>query len=234
MRLKLNAKHLAVMIIILSIVIFAGTAFYKWYITSNTTFVAGMPPEELLTRIEPKTVPYEQIKPPAVTQNDKFILGSASSSIGIIFFGDYADRQSADLINKLKESLKDNKKIRLIWRDLPETTDENDPGFEAAVISNCSKLIHEDWYLHDKILKIQNEKLTNNTLKQIVFEDMDAEMLYTCWNDTAIRNQVRLNVQTYRGDGIDTAPFIFVGTQAIPAAKADMETILEALKTYNF
>ena len=48
--------------------------------------------------------------------------------------------------------------------------------------------------------------------------------------DTSIRQMVRTAAKRARGDGIDKAPFVFVRTQAFPAALASSTAVLGAIR----
>lgn len=234
MHIQISAQKSATLIIIFAILIFAGAAGYTWYKTSTDTYLSGAPPQDLINEIPAKTVPYNQIKPPAVTPFDAFIIGSATSTYGIIFYGDYANPASnALIVDLLPKLLPYEDLVRLNWRYLPETTKDGDIGFETAIASECSRLLEINWPLHTGLIMEPANKLNRSYLRQLVENlTMEPEMVYACQNNTAIRDAIKTAIQTAKGDGIDKAPFIFVGTEAIPASEANTDTIINALRNY--
>ncbi|GEM_PF-903898 len=234
MQLHLNAQKTAILIIIFAIVIFIGSAGYKWYKISTSTYIAGAPPIDLVNEIPPKSVPYDQIKPRALTPYDAFIIGSVTSSYGLIFYGDYTNLASnALLVELVSKLLPYEDLVRLNWHYLPETTKDGDMGFESAIASECSRLLEQNWPLHEALLKESGKKLSRSRLKQIIEEfSADPEMIHVCQNNSVIRESVKTAIQIAKGDGIDKAPFVFVGTEAIPASEANIEKIINALRDY--
>lgn len=234
MQIHLNTQKIATLIIIFAIVIFAGSAGYKWYKISTDTYIAGAPPADLINEIPPKSVPYNQIKPRALTPYDAFIIGSASSSYGLVIYGDYTNPASNALLAELVPKLLPYEDlIRLNWHYLPETTKDGDMGFEAAIASECSRLLDTGWPLHAALLKETNKTLNRSRLKQLVEDlSMDPEMINACQNNAAVRDSIKTAIQTAKGDGIDKAPFVFVGTEAIPASEVNTEKIINALRNY--
>jgi protein-disulfide isomerase len=234
MQIHLSAQKMATLIIIFAIVIFAGSAGYTWYKTSTETYIAGAPPADLINDIPPKSVPYNQIKPRALTPYDAFLLGSATSSYGLVFYGDYTNPASnALLIELISKLLPYEDLIRLNWHYLPETTKDGDMGFEAAIASECSRLLEPNWPLHAVLIKETDKTLNRSRLRQLVENlSMDPEMVNACQNNTAVRDSIKTAIQTAKGDGIDKAPFVFVGTEAIPATEANAEKIINALRNY--
>jgi Thioredoxin len=230
----ITPQKTATLILIMAIVIFVGAASYNWYYKSQKTYLAGSPPPELLSKIPPKQVPYNQIKPPAITANSAFLNGSASSTYGIIFYGDYTDQLSNDLIKNLTiEISKYGDSVRLIYNYLPKTSNDGDIGYEAAVASECSRFLESNWLLHTLLIDTDAEKLKKSQItKLITNSSLEPEIMKTCQNNTTIRNQVQNNIDIAKGDGIDAAPFIFVGTQVIPASQATVENISNAIKNY--
>jgi len=234
MPIRISAQKLATLIIIFAIVLFTAGAGYSIYISSTKHYLAGAPPKELTQKIPPKTVPYTQIKPPAITPSDTFIIGSSSSTYGIIFYGDYTNQQSNDLLLSLMPALGSYADlIRVNYRHLPKTTDDGDIGFEAAVASECTHLFGSGWMLHNLLISTKTKDIKTNSLRQFIQEtSLEPEIISACQFNTAIREQISTAIQTAKGDGIDTAPFIFVGTKAIPATEATTENVLNAIKSY--
>lgn len=231
--MRLSPQHLAIPILLLAIVGFIGAITYRWYTVREETFLAGAPPQDILDAIEPRQVPYEQIKPRAITPTDAFLFGSPSSSAGVLFYGDYNDPASnaafQDVFQKLVPF---QDRVRLVWHHLPASTDDGDPSFEAAVLSECSRIINPRWPIH-YLLVISEEPWKTKDLQRIAFQLSESEdELLACQRDADLRSYLRKQIQIARGDGIDTAPFVFSGTQAIPASAVSGDTVLHALDSF--
>jgi len=231
---KLDNKILAMGILGIAICFCIGSAIYKCNKKYRQTFMAGQPPQEILERIDPKKVPYNQIKPPAVSELDAFLVGSASSSIGVIFYGDYTDPKSTKLLREIEPRIRSGKGlIRLIWHNLPSSTENNDPGFEAAVLSECSRILDSSWNVHYALIALNKDKVKNADLNRVSTENQDPKkLLEACRFDSTVRANVKYTIDLAKGDGIDQAPFIFVGSQAIPSQNATSTSIIEAIQAY--
>jgi len=234
MHRQISAQKLATLIIIFAILLFVGAAGYSWYRNATETFIAGAPPEELINEIPAKSVPYDQIKPPAISPYDAFLIGGTSSTYGVVFYGDYTNAESNKIIQELVPQLQNfGGIVRLNWRYLPETTKDGDVGFEAAVASECSRLLNEPWPLHQLFTETIDGKLSKNLIKQLIQNaSPEPELIFACQNNSTLRDNIRTAIQTAKSDGIDKAPFIFVGTTVIPADSASTANILNALQTY--
>jgi hypothetical protein len=235
MHINFSIQKLATLIIIFAILIFAGSAGYGWYKTSTDTYLSGAPPLNLINEIPPKSVPYNQIKPPAITPYDAFLIGSSTSTYGMVFYADYSNSASNALILELLPKLLPyDDLVRLNWRYLPETTKDGDIGFETAIAAECARLIDPTvWALHVGLLMEPPDKLNRSGLRRLVENlTLEPEMVNACQNNTSIRETIRTAIQTAKGDGIDKAPFVFVGTEAIPASEVNTDKIINALRNY--
>ncbi|MFA6504057.1 MAG: thioredoxin domain-containing protein [Patescibacteria group bacterium] len=231
--MKLLSKNtLAAAIITIAGLVLVGSMGWSWYKTRTDFFLSGAPPASMMNEITPKKVPYGQIKPPAFLQTDALIYGSMTSTASIVFYGDYTDPKSNILARDIDTWVRTSKgKIRLIWQYLPATDKDGNASFEAAVFSECSRLMDDKWIAHT--LMINMPKVGMSDVESLTDQLTDKDgMLYDCRKDKNIRDYVRTKVQTARGDGIDTAPFVFVGTHVFPSQSASSTSIIQAAQTY--
>ncbi|MBD3281302.1 hypothetical protein GF391_00980 [Candidatus Uhrbacteria bacterium] len=234
MNLHINPQKLAIGIIFLAMALFIVGAGYSIYTTYSESYIAGSPPKELIEKIPPKQVPYDQIKPPAIAPDDAFIIGSPSSTYGIVFYGDYANSASNQLLVELMPALEPyGELIRLNYRHLPEATKDGSMGFEAAVASECSRLLGTNWLLHHLLIQTNPDKLSISFIRNTIeTTSAQSEIIKACQFNTPIREKIATAIARAKGDGIDKAPFVFVGTQAIPAKSATKDQIIDALKRH--
>lgn len=227
----LSPQRLAIAVLVLAafgLCFFAGR---QWYVTSTQTYYSGSPPTEILEDIEAKSVPYDAIKPWAVSSADVFLAGSSTSSLGILFFGDYTDPASNRLLNGILPSVQaTNGRVRLVWHALPASTDDKTPSFEAAVLSECSRLLDPAWRAHLLLSQIDHPATSGDVDRIALAVAGDDVNVQACTRDASIRQMVRTAAKRARGDGIDKAPFVFVRTQAFPASMVSSTAVLTAIR----
>lgn len=227
-----SGDKLAIPILMIACVALVASMGNKWYQNRKNFYLSGAPPTDVVEKIEPKHVPYDQIKPPAMQDTDALVIGSMSSTVGLVFFGDYADPASNRLASELEIFARSQKgRIRMVWNYLPKTTEDGELSFEAAVLSECSRLVNSLWPAH--LLMTTKGTVNKTDLDKIASDIQDEQgLLYSCRKDNSIRNYIREKVQTARGDGIDTAPFVFVGTHVFPSQTATSSAITRTAQIY--
>lgn len=232
MNIRLNPQKTALLLIAIAGLSLLGAVIWKNYETRTQYFLSGSPPAEIFTKIEPKSVPYHQIKPPAFMQSDPLIMGSITSTVGVIIYGDYADPKSLTFYKEITDMAARQKgRVRVIWHYLPANDKDGEVGYEASVLSECNRLIDPAWSAHG--LLIDKSNLKRSDLEIISNQIMDAEnMLWACRRDKDIQDYVRHGINLARGDGIDKAPFVFVGTQAFPSQTSSTAEILQSIQNY--
>jgi len=229
---KPNKRHFSALFLVLAGLLMVGALGWRWYQTRKDYFISGAPPQELMDKVEPRSVPYAQIKPPAFLPTDPVILGSISSTVGIIFFGDYTDKASGELARQVIAWAAGKKgDVRVLWHYLPSSSKDGDLGFEATVLSECSRLSDLRWSAHD--LMLQTPPASMGDVERLTDKLMDKEgLLYACRRDVNIRKYLREGIDQARGDGIDKAPFVFVGTKAFPSQNSSSTGILKAAQNF--
>lgn len=232
MKIRLNPEKMALLLIIIACLALLSAVVWKAYETRTQYFLSGSPPAEIFTKIEPKSVPYNQIKPPAFLQSDPLAMGSITSTVGVIMFGDYADQKSLTFYKEIAELASQQKgRVRIIWHYLPANDKDGELGYEAALLSECNRLLDPNWMAHD--ILIDTQELKRSDLEIISNQIMDEEnMLWACRKDKEIKDYVRHGINVARGDGIDKAPFIFVGTQVFPSQTSSTAEILQSIQNF--
>lgn len=227
-----SKQNFAVLFLGLAAVGLVGAMGYHWYSDQKNYYISGSPPTDILEKVDPKKVPYEQIKAPAFLPADDLVFGSMSSTIGVTFFGDYADHRSNVLAQTLeKELMKYGGRVRMTWHDLPASTKDGDLSFEATVLSECSRLVDKTWPAHDLLMQIPS--LAKKDIEILTTQLMDKDsLLYACRQDQSLRKLIRQKIDISRGDGIDKAPFVFVGTHVFPSQTASSTAILKTVAQY--
>ena len=229
----LSPQRISLVVLVAAAIVLCVFAGRQWNFNRTQTYESGNPPKEILNDIEAKHVPYETIKPWAVSTGDIFLAGSPSSTVGIIFFGDYFNPASNKLVMDLIPIIAGyHGNVRLVWHFLPASVDDKTPSFEAAVLSYCSYLLDKKWPAHWYLLQLdaKSKAADVDNIAQMV-GDKEGK-LESCRRDESVRSLLRLEAKTARGDGIDNAPFIFAGTNVFPATQSSAKAIDTAIQSY--
>lgn len=217
--------------VILSVAVAAVVLMSAWMIyseiqTARTTFMTGLPPEEIKKALQPRTVELSQLRPPALRAMDPIRYGSTTSVASVVEYGDYECEACHELKRTIETVLPTlGGRVRLIWRDLP-VRDVNPNAFEAAVFARCAGVQGKFWNAHDALFNAP-------TLGERAYADIAANLglnttaLATCRADQSVRNALQFDVDVARNDGIGSVPLLFIGTKAlqgnISAAELEQE-----------
>ncbi|MBP9864041.1 thioredoxin domain-containing protein [Patescibacteria group bacterium] len=198
-------------IIMLSI---SGWMIFRGVHLAQNSFLTGKPPENMLEALVPQTIDPAKMHPPAVRPADPVRYGNVTSSATVIVFGDFECASCAELVTTLNTIIPTyNGKVRLVWRDLP-ITEQHSNAMNAAVLARCAHTQGQFWQAHDALF--QTTKLNSFTLQTIINRlNLNKAAFSACQSDPKIRQAIELDVKTAAADGIQTTPFIFIGTKAI-------------------
>ncbi len=210
-------SRLRILILISSVLIFIGIS--GWYVYTGirlgrTTFPAGAPPEDVKKAILPKQVSLTQLRPPALRPTDPIRYGSATSVVSVIEFGDFecaACRQMKQTIASILPKYQG--RVRFVWRDLP-VEDVNPHALAAAIFARCAQAQGKFWAAYDALF-------ASDTLNEAIFRSLATQLaldpvaLDQCRRNSALKAALQADVDVARGDGINTAPLIFIGTKAL-------------------
>ncbi|MFH1838851.1 MAG: thioredoxin domain-containing protein, partial [Patescibacteria group bacterium] len=215
----------------LSIVIFVlvATAFtFRVVQFKKTHYKVGSVPPEIVNQLLPKDVPISSIRPPALRAIDPIRYGGTTSVVSIIEYGDYECeycRRMRTEIDSVARSY--NGLVRFVWRDFP-IEEIHKGSTEVAIFARCAALQGKYWPIHDALMTA--EKLNEKTLQQIADSfGLDPIFQKSCRQDAAMEQMVLRDLSEARADGINSAPFIFVGTQAFDGY-VDAETLRQAVE----
>ncbi len=220
-------------LLIFCVLLFVGISGWYMYSTVRlvrTTFPAGAPPADVLKATLPKQLPLAQLRPPAIRPTDPVRYGGATSVASIIEFGDFECPACRHMQQTIEIILpKYQGRVRLVWRDLP-VEDVNPHALEAAVFARCAQAQGKFWAAHDALF-------ANETLNEAVFRSLAAQLqlepalLESCRRDATLKKAIQTDVDVARGDGINVAPLIFIGTKALTGVIAP-ETLEQELKLF--
>ncbi len=176
-------------------------------------FRAGAPPEEIRKAIIPKKIEISLLRPPAIRPGDPVRFGSATSFASVIEFGDFECPSCQNLAKTLDEVTSSfHGRVRLVWRDLP-VMDVNPHAMAAAIAARCAGAQGKFWEAHDLLFSAEtlNERTFERLAPQLHLNGAEYER---CRTDQRVRAAIQEDVDTARGDGIQAAPLLFIGTKA--------------------
>jgi len=156
-------------------------------------------------------------------------LGLATAPVTIVEFSDFIcqycqaeEKNIASLIALYPD------KIRLIWKDYPET-DENSLSFKAALAARCAAEQNSFWPYHDLLYGTTN--LTMDDLTKLANNlKLNLNQFKTCQNDDKIKTLVRDNIEEANALAIQGIPFIYINNQEL-MGEATLEDLKKMIKT---
>jgi protein-disulfide isomerase len=84
---------------------------------------------------------------------------------------------------------------------------------DAAIFARCAGLQGKFWDAHDELFAASN--LSEGTYASIAVDlKLNVNALATCRADASIRSAIQDDVDTSRNDGVNSTPFLFIGTKA--------------------
>lgn len=190
-----------------------GILVYHAYQTSQRSFVTGAPPIDIKNSLLPENIDPAKMRPPAIRPTDPIRFGSVTSVASVIVFGDFeceSCKAVDDVVRRVLPSYRGN--VRFVWRDLP-VTDVNPSAMDAAIFARCAGLQGKFWEAHDALYRVK-------TLNELAYNAISSELqlnsgqLQACRRDPAVRQAIQQDIDTARNDGVNSAPFLFIGTKA--------------------
>ncbi len=204
--------------LILAVAVFLLLLLSGWQIyfaiqQSKTKFMAGAPPADIKNELVPHQMDLALMHPPAIRDADPVRYGSATSVASIIEFGDF-ECEACQAMKPVIDSIvsKYNGRVRFVWRDLP-ITDAHPNAASAAIFARCAGIQGKYWETFDALFAAPS--LGENTYATIAQNlKLNLTSLAQCRQDPNMQTALQTDVDTARNDGVDSAPFLFVGTKA--------------------
>lgn len=218
--------------LLIGIVAFFGALAggYIWWRVyfSDTHFRVGSVPPELVNQLLPKNVPLESMRPPAVRTTDQLRYGGATSVFSVIEFGDFQCEFCRQLAPEIRKALEPyDGMVRFVWRDFP-IENLHKQAMPAAIFARCAGAQGKFWDTYDALMA--SPKLDDAVYRQIATRvGLNTELLNTCRKDPNVEAVIRKDVEEAKADGVQSAPFLFIGTRAIDGF-IDAQAITDAIE----
>ena len=210
-------RHQAIFlwVVLALFILISAWIVYRGYTSNRDTFLAGAPPLDVQKALFPEKIDLTKMRPPALRASDPIRYGSATSAAAVIEFGDF-DCESCRAMRSTLASVIPTYRgaVRLVWRDFP-VTDEHPKSMDAAIFARCAGFQGKFWEAYDALFDAEIPKSESTFTKISRAIGLDANQLYACRQDEALRAAVQLDLDTARNDGIDSAPMLFIGSKAV-------------------
>lgn len=210
-------RHQAIVLwVVLAIfILISAWIVYRGYASNRDTFLAGAPPIDVQKALFPEKVDLSKMRPPALRPSDPIRYGSVTSAAAVIEFGDFDCENCRAMRSTLASVIQQYRgTVRLVWRDFP-VTDEHPKSIEAAIFARCAGFQGKFWEAYDALFDAEIPKSESTFTKISRAIGLNANLLSACRQDEAVRAAVQLDLDTARNDGIDSAPFLFIGSKAV-------------------
>lgn len=221
-RTKLLILFTALFLLLCAYLVYQAVQFNRSY------YRIGYVPAEIANQPVPKDIPLGAIRPPAIRSYDPARYGGATSMLSVIEFGAFnceECRQAAQIIDEAVRPYGGT--VRFVWRDLP--LDENGKiATEAAIFTRCAGLQNKYWETFDAL--IAQTSIKEKTFSDITAQlNLDQNFMKACRADQNLATLLKQDVGNAKADGINSSPFIFIGTRAFKGV-VDIETLKQTLE----
>lgn len=210
---------------------------HNWFILGGLSFLAVIitawgylvwnPPSPKL----PQTAPVEKLTltTPIMGATDPAI-GALHADITIVEFGDFLCPSCADLNTSLKKIMAENPRVRLIWKDMPNTN-IHPLAREASIAARCAGNEGKFWEYHDALLERQNEIANAAIFGDIAKElKLNTTAFEACQISEGVAQAIDLTIAEGLALGVDATPYFFIGTERGSFDARAIERIIKTSK----
>ncbi len=227
----MNTQRTVILIsIIFLFLILSGNLIYRQTQFTKNNYPAGDIPQTVMDQLLPKTVPIDSIRPPALRVSDPIRYNSPTSTVSIIEYGDFQCdycRQMTPELESLAAAYKG--RVRFVWRDLP-LEDQHPNALQAAMFARCAGQQGKYWEAHDVLMQATSlgAAMRDTIASQL---GLDRQLLTACEQNPSITATIRQDAEEARADGIQSTPFIFIGTKPFEGV-TNIETLRQSLEMF--
>jgi len=218
--------------------VFIGVSFlyfaHVWK-DSNTRFRTGLPvprtilPDSLLNPDE--IIPKGPPTLPELRAEDPVLAGSSKSPITMVVFGDFQCEFCGNQAQAIDEALKlvtTRDAVRVVWRDLPLTT-QHPRALAAASVAQCAARQGKFKHMHDALFFDAVELSDTEFFSIASTLQLDSAALLTCLRDPAVAFRLNADIQIAREHAITSVPTTFINGKPFEGY-LDAETLAAILQ----
>ncbi|MEN9558246.1 MAG: hypothetical protein RL141_615 [Candidatus Parcubacteria bacterium] len=182
----------------------------------NTRFRTGeavplrVLPDELLSPGE--VIPDGPPQLPELRPEDPLLAGSASSSVTLVVFGDFACPQCREQAQETTEALRlvgSTGSVRVIWRDFP-LINQHPRAMAAATVAACAGRQGKFRQMHDALFFEATDLSDTEFLSFASRLRLDTNAFLICLRDPAIPFRLQRDIETARTHAITAVPTLFI------------------------
>ena len=154
----------------------------------------------------------DMIKEPILRTEDP-VFGITSAPITVFIYSDYDCEYCAEQLNMIKASVKKyENKIKLIWKDYPES-DFDSVSYKAAVAARCAGEQDLFWE-YNEILLSEPENLNQDTFEKIAqVIGLNINAWQSCLSKDSIKKLINDNIFEADALLINGVPFVYINNQ---------------------
>ena len=142
-------------------------------------------------------------------------LGNIEAPVTIVYFSDFYCRFCAEQEETLKKVVaKWPEKVRLIWKDYPESS-QTSVSYQAAVSARCAQEQEQFWAYHDLLFQSVDELSQNKFLSLADELNLDKDKFSVCLKTNKVDNLINDNIEEANALGINGIPFIYINDREI-------------------
>ncbi|MCK4540142.1 thioredoxin domain-containing protein [Candidatus Parcubacteria bacterium] len=156
--------------------------------------------------------PKDAIKEPILWTEDP-VLGFSGAPITIFIYSDYDCAYCAEQLEMIKSSVKKHEnKIKLIWKDYPETNFDS-VSYKAAVAARCADEQDLFWEYNESLF-FESANLSQDIFNKIALEiGLNINDWQSCLSKDSIKKLINDNIFEADALLINGVPFVYVNNQ---------------------
>ncbi|MCK5509977.1 DKNYY domain-containing protein [Candidatus Parcubacteria bacterium] len=154
----------------------------------------------------------DMIKEPILRKEDP-VLGFAEAPLTVFIYSDYDCEYCAEQLEMIKASVeKHENKIKLIWKDYPES-DFTSVSYRAAVAARCADEQGLFWEYNERLFS-ETANLSQTTFRKIAIKTgLDIKRWQTCIDKGLVEKLINDNIFEADALLINGVPFVYVNNQ---------------------
>ena len=154
----------------------------------------------------------DMIKEPILRKEDP-VLGAAGAPITIFIYSDYDCEYCAEQLEMIKASVKKyENKIKLIWKDYPES-DFNSVSYQAAVAARCAGEQDLFWEYNERLFSEATNLNQATFRKTAIKTGLDIKEWQACIDKGLVEKLINDNIFEANALLINGVPFVYINNR---------------------
>lgn len=160
--------------------------------------------------------------------------GSKTADITIVEFGDYLCPSCVELHESLQKIMASNPRIKLVWKDMPNTR-LNPLAKQAAAAARCAGMQAKYWEFHDALFRAHDTIIDTAAISAIADTlQLNRTSFDACMTSPTIAQMIDLTIAEGQALGVDATPYFFIGKARGAFDERDIKNAIDqAMNTKN-